>query len=227
MALVSCPECGKSKVSDTATSCPECGYNINEHFKKMKYEDKLKMHEEKIKQEKNKKEEYIKEVAKTIKKPEIPKRCSRIGYISLRIIIIFLILLGIANIINNESMNVFAGVVLLFAVYFYLFDICVGYKERKELYDLAQENFEEYKYQMALQQVEKEIKIKIQHENQQKQQTIQEFNSKNKKLVCPRCKSPNCKHISQFDRSVSIFFHGIASDKFGKQYICNECKHLW
>lgn len=26
MALVICPECGKSNVSDTAVSCPECGF---------------------------------------------------------------------------------------------------------------------------------------------------------------------------------------------------------
>lgn len=32
MALVTCPECGREKVSDTAVACPECGYEIRKHF---------------------------------------------------------------------------------------------------------------------------------------------------------------------------------------------------
>ena len=36
MALITCPECGREKVSDTATACPECGYGIKEHFDKIK-----------------------------------------------------------------------------------------------------------------------------------------------------------------------------------------------
>ena len=41
MALISCPECGRERVSDTANSCPGCGYNIAEHFKKSKDEIQL------------------------------------------------------------------------------------------------------------------------------------------------------------------------------------------
>ena len=36
MALVKCPECGREKVSDTATACPDCGFNIREYFQKLK-----------------------------------------------------------------------------------------------------------------------------------------------------------------------------------------------
>ena len=36
MALVKCPECGREKVSDTATTCPDCGFNVREHFQKLK-----------------------------------------------------------------------------------------------------------------------------------------------------------------------------------------------
>ena len=36
MALVTCPECGREKVSDSATACPDCGYGIKEHFDKIK-----------------------------------------------------------------------------------------------------------------------------------------------------------------------------------------------
>ena len=32
MALVTCPECGREKISDTAVACPDCGYGIKKHF---------------------------------------------------------------------------------------------------------------------------------------------------------------------------------------------------
>lgn len=32
MALVSCPECGRPNVSDTAEACPSCGYGVKNHF---------------------------------------------------------------------------------------------------------------------------------------------------------------------------------------------------
>lgn len=45
MALVTCPECGKKNVSDTATACPNCGYHIADYFtqlNKAKREDERK-----------------------------------------------------------------------------------------------------------------------------------------------------------------------------------------
>lgn len=36
MALVTCPECGREGVSDTAVACPNCGYPIHEHFEQKK-----------------------------------------------------------------------------------------------------------------------------------------------------------------------------------------------
>lgn len=32
MSLVTCPECGRKNVSDSAEACPECGYGIKKHF---------------------------------------------------------------------------------------------------------------------------------------------------------------------------------------------------
>lgn len=45
MALITCPECGREKVSDTATACPDCGYGIKEHFDKIKNDPKNKIEE--------------------------------------------------------------------------------------------------------------------------------------------------------------------------------------
>ena len=54
MALISCPECGREKVSNTTTSCPSCGYNIAEHFKRLQEEEQLlkKEQEEKVQKQK-------------------------------------------------------------------------------------------------------------------------------------------------------------------------------
>ena len=38
MALITCPECGRKKVSDTAEACPSCGFGIKAYFEK-KYEE--------------------------------------------------------------------------------------------------------------------------------------------------------------------------------------------
>lgn len=36
MALISCPECGKKRVSDSALACPSCGFNIKEYLEKQR-----------------------------------------------------------------------------------------------------------------------------------------------------------------------------------------------
>lgn len=36
MALISCPECGREKVSDSAVACPDCGFGIREYFEKQR-----------------------------------------------------------------------------------------------------------------------------------------------------------------------------------------------
>lgn len=59
MALISCPECGREKVSDTTTSCPGCGYNIAEHFKRL---EEQQQQQKKIKQEEENKKKEIEDL---------------------------------------------------------------------------------------------------------------------------------------------------------------------
>lgn len=56
MALVTCPECGRERVSDLAETCPECGFPIKAHFEK----ERKKIKSERI--EKSKKEEKIEKI---------------------------------------------------------------------------------------------------------------------------------------------------------------------
>lgn len=64
MALVTCPECGRERVSDLAETCPECGFPIKTYFekekKKLKSEqvEKLKKEEKIKKKEEEEKSEY-------------------------------------------------------------------------------------------------------------------------------------------------------------------------
>ena len=46
MALITCPECGRKKVSDTAEACPSCGFGIKAYFKYTEPINKEPEHEE-------------------------------------------------------------------------------------------------------------------------------------------------------------------------------------
>ena len=59
MALVTCPECGREKVSDTALACPGCGYPIKEHFEKINKGKEKDDNLEQVSQEIEKPEEDI------------------------------------------------------------------------------------------------------------------------------------------------------------------------
>lgn len=74
MALINCPNCGRSNVSDSAEKCPECGYNIKAHFEEIKKEqeniEKQKIIED---QRKQKEVEQKTEDEKQIECPECHK----------------------------------------------------------------------------------------------------------------------------------------------------------
>lgn len=42
MALITCPECGRKKVSDTAEACPSCGFGIKAYLKRSMKKRKIK-----------------------------------------------------------------------------------------------------------------------------------------------------------------------------------------
>jgi len=69
MALIKCPECGRDNVSNTAEMCPDCGYGIRLHFEKIE--------QEKHREELRKKEEQIKawdvQISEALKKTEEEK----------------------------------------------------------------------------------------------------------------------------------------------------------
>lgn len=47
MALITCPECGREKVSNTAIACPSCGFAIREYFEKIEINKQEQENQEK------------------------------------------------------------------------------------------------------------------------------------------------------------------------------------
>ena len=46
-------------------------------------------------------------------------------------------------------------------------------------------------------------------------------------FTCPMCGSKKVSKLSDLNRAGSIALKGLASDKIGKQYECNDCNHKW
>lgn len=63
MALVTCPECGKENVSDSAVSCPECGYTIKNHFDELRLEEQRIATEKAIQEKQEAEEKHRRETA--------------------------------------------------------------------------------------------------------------------------------------------------------------------
>ena len=70
MALITCPECGRNNVSDTAENCPECGFAIKQHFENLEQE---KIQEEKIRIETEKLKPELDAKLKEIEEMQPPK----------------------------------------------------------------------------------------------------------------------------------------------------------
>ena len=65
MALVTCPECGREKVSDSAVACPECGFGIREYYAHRNEQQQLA---EKAKKSKEHAQSAVQELEDDIKK---------------------------------------------------------------------------------------------------------------------------------------------------------------
>lgn len=58
-------------------------------------------------------------------------------------------------------------------------------------------------------------------------ETNQRIKYNNYKYTCPNCGSKKVKLIGTLSRAFSIHLFGLASNKIGKQYHCDDCKHNW
>lgn len=126
MSLITCPECGRNKVSDTAEMCPSCGFGINQYFREIRIKQAL----EQIEKERNQKAALAFERMKdqlnaelsaidNLPYPSEPK-FFKSGFdkdtkTTSCVIIIFVILFGLVGLIAEESLLVFCARVLIIA----------------------------------------------------------------------------------------------------------------
>lgn len=225
MALVNCPECGKSNVSDTAVSCPECGFAIKEYFDKVKVEERRIFNEKTIKRIKKNEEQRKKDTAEkrqkeTISKLEtqIQKSSKEIRNSAIGLIITLPLTIMCWCLSSHGSLGLF---IILFGIACFasIIFLISGIQEKNTaISDLetAKRNIEEYEKNL-----DKRLKAIV------AQGQAQAAKDAAKHPRCPLCGSTNTERISTLNRTVSVATVGLASSKIGKQYQCKNCKHKW
>lgn len=225
MALVSCPECGKSNVSDTAISCPECGFAVKDYFDKIKKEEKRINEKNKISLPKEKIEK-IKKLEKEKEEKETKSRlATRIKNSSKQImgsLLGLFICLPITIICWCFSYHGDLGIcIVIFGIATFGSAILLidGIQEKVSAtkdYEIAQKDFEKYR--------------KLQDDKLKASREIGKAYVAQNKIIhpqCPLCGSRNTERISTINRTISVATVGFASSKIGKQYQCKNCKHKW
>lgn len=223
LALITCPECGRENVSDTAIACPGCGYAIREHFERIRAEEK--QYRKSIKetnlqedQQRVKTEERRIDAVKKIN-DEIDVCKTNIGLFSF-----FLVFLLGLMIYTRFSV---VAIIFVACDLFILFRNKSKLDERKKLLQLSESNIEQFDKMI-------EERLKVEAINNSRQIIIQEREIERKRRieeaqhpVCPNCGSKNTHRISTTGKMVSVGALGLASSTIGKQYKCDDCKHMW
>lgn len=214
MSLVTCPECGKEKVSDKSEMCPECGYNIKKHFEPIrKEEERIRLLKEDDEWEQKKIENFEKEIT-------VPKK-PKIYYIAY-IIEAFFSYVFVWNVLNNDE-ELLSPIILTIVMLIIIFITVKINIESFEEYNLAINDFESYKAERIRRYKEKAAYEKEQSRKDRLTLEILEIQN----FRCPKCNSLYIDNISSADRALSVVTVGIASKKIGKQYKCRSCKHMW
>lgn len=234
MALVTCPECGREKVSDSAVACPECGYGIKEHFEKIRAieaaekrraeeqkraekakqeaEEKRRVQEQaRIEQAPQRQKQAIEQLEKKIQQYKI---CEIIGVVA----IIVFVAVWIYGLIDMSWSNNACLVGIAIFVFYIVFSSSQVKKCEKERIK-AKNEFDEY--ERLLEKRAKEERKRQAEEYRRKEALL------SKNVPCPVCGSRDTYRIGTLDRATSIAVTGLASGKIGKQYKCRNCKHMW
>ena len=253
MALINCPNCGRSNVSDSAENCPECGYNIKAHLEEIKKKqeniEKQKIIED---QRKQKEIEQKTEDEKQIECPEghelfsakLPtcpncglsindneniKRLNEINRLE-------------TEFKNNTGVKMYLiifTVLLFFSIifcYFYFKDndyfigvlgglLCgITFLSFIGLAVCINDHYEtESKLKLAKEDYDKYLEQKKEAQIQAELASIEKHQKYLNNAQCPYCHSRNTKKISTASRATSVALVGIASKKIGKQWHCNDC----
>ena len=226
LALITCPECGRQNVSDTAIACPECGYAIREHFERIKDEEKqyrksikeknLQEYQQRIEAEEeqriieNKRIEAVNKINNDIEENK--------GYIKLFSVLLAPFLIFSIFSFSIPGLILAAGTFLIWLFIFSIFKSKID-KSKKSL-QLFESNIEQFDKMIEKEQFYAEV---IKRNEIERKRRIEEAQHP----VCPNCGSKNTHRISTARKIVSTEALGLASSTIGKQYKCDDCKHMW
>lgn len=226
MALITCPECGRENVSDTAIACPGCGYAIREHFERIK--------DEKEQYNKNIKETELQEYQQRIEAEEKQRiiESRRIDAVkkinndidrcktNMALFSFFLVFL-----IGLMIYTKFSVMVILYVAcdLFIVFRNKSKLDESKKLLQLSESNIEQFDKKIEAERLKTEAIEESTQRIKERKRQIEEAQHP----VCPNCGSKNTHRISTARKIVSTEALGLASSTIGKQYKCDDCKHMW
>lgn len=248
MALISCPECGKSNISDTAECCPECGYSIREHFAREKrknavaeekrlWEEKRQNEWKLLEVELNKELEKIDQMKPMVEpiQPSFLKCLFNREGVSLLVrgLIIAAVLLGLGFFLKVFiylfAILIVLGIPYLLYITYAEYDVAVQhYKNEYEEWKEQQKDWNRYiakrKWQIR-NEYEQIATSKATYGT--RSAPVADIPIERIQLQCPICGTADVERITTMDRSFSIAMVGLASGKIGKQYRCKKCKHMW
>lgn len=247
MALINCPECGKSDVSSNATQCPKCGYNIREHFELIEKQKQKQLAEEKkqaeiykkIKDVNDRRNAEIEEIRKS-PLPVQPKFFSILfdlgemgcaTTIVCGISLLFFIGAIVCFATDKSGMGVFLMLLSLVSFIWYMAYEIAHYIEKTKEYENIVKDFNAYKEEQI-----KPINEKYDEKIKNLKTYGTEYNphkiriapqSQQAQPKCPTCGSTNVSKISTLNRGASVYALGLASNKIGKQFKCGKCGYMW
>ena len=106
-----------------------------------------------------------------------------------------------------------------------------GYKTEMRKRHLAETDYVAYRGYVEKEKIKRakeEQRLREYQESLQKQQEETEMKKYNNyKYKCPMCSSNKIMNISTAKKVVSTELLGLASNKIGKTYQCDECKYMW
>ncbi len=231
MALINCPECGRSGGSESTIACPGCGYNIQAHFirkvQAQEREVKLQQLREKHKLELEDKLRRIDEAPH----PPKPAWDDIIWENNNWIILPFSILSLVATILTIcICMDQFWG--LAFGCFlmdlFFMWVVYSSFADMKKYYNRKMAQYNSWdedmkKCKKSLKEAYKQFAIdpEAHEEYQIQQQRLTDA------WKCPFCGSFQIKEISDTSRLISASLFGIFSPTINQTHKCLRCKRKW
>ena len=201
MALINCPECGKT-VSDRAGTCIHCGFPLSKLTFSTVVSNEPKEHRLAIESIPN---------GSPKQAPAINIVCNITGmsYDEAKTLVSKKVVIVKDNITLTEAKAL--------ASRFKAINVNAA-----TLHNTAPRNW----HVMTMEEQREKDASMAKWERERKQQASNYIVPK-AKITCSICGSDNVERITTMDRSFSVAMFGLASGKIGKQYKCKKCKHMW